>query len=536
MDRLTTLNLRAKVSSVSVSVHPSININDASKPNNNSSNGRSTQDHTVSSPGAGHVCQVCCAAAGAYCCPRCYVAYCGLRCFQNHNSDCTEEFAKERIQTVFRLEKQAKLEEEDETQVQQEIGPGNAVVHAQQFSQEQMETLSSLVGQCNISPDSNDGDSDDEIAQEIVEKDDNTQTRNVSKSTLMRATNIKLNPMWWEPAAESATSLATSDNTNVLTIKDMYARLIDSLTGSAHIKSLITPSPSAPSPELPFHLLALLYGYVITMRSYDNDYINRLPECVHTLTQMATPAFEKTFKPRSMLRTIESCVNHRPASMMTGSKMASRSAIKQTLSDVLSICEQAQCVLFVLIQVWMMVCCVLYEECDDDQLAAKVDTFEIDLDVMRLFCGIPSEETEKANLERIKQRFTNTHSLGSDEQDGPDGDNVPLFEDEQVSYIAASQAVPAIGQMIARYHAIFRSPMKPATKSSPSKSSDNNVSNVNKLVLEGVARKCYFLFLTLLNDLTITQIVRDDTRTKKPQTIVKALHGMLSAYIDECLS
>jgi hypothetical protein len=137
---------------------------------------------------------------------------------------------------------------------------------------------------------------------------------------------------------------------------------------------------------------------------------------------------------------------------------------------------------------------------------------------------------------RIKQRFTNTHSLGSDEQDGPDGDNVPLFEDEQVSYIAASQAVPAIGQMIARYHAIFRSPMKPATKSSPSKSSDNNVSNVNKLVLEGVARKCYFLFLTLLNDLTITQIVRDDTRTKKPQTIVKALHGMLSAYIDECLS
>jgi hypothetical protein len=159
--------------------------------------------------------------------------------------------------------------------VQQEIGPGNAVVHAQQFSQEQMETLSSLVGQCNISPDSNDGDSDDEIAQEIVEKDDNTQTRNVSKSTLMRATNIKLNPMWWEPAAESATSLATSDNTNVLTIKDMYARLIDSLTGSAHIKSLITPSPSAPSPELPFHLLALLYGYVITMlEAYDYDILH----------------------------------------------------------------------------------------------------------------------------------------------------------------------------------------------------------------------------------------------------------------------
>jgi hypothetical protein len=46
-----------------------------------------------------NACTICKAKASKYTCPRCFLRYCGVTCYQQHGTQCTESFYKEQVFT-----------------------------------------------------------------------------------------------------------------------------------------------------------------------------------------------------------------------------------------------------------------------------------------------------------------------------------------------------------------------------------------------------------------------------------------------------
>jgi hypothetical protein len=495
------VNLRAKVSSFTVRTTDSLETGQLIGKAGSDGGAVDMAASLFASPAHGHVCMVCTQCKGVYCCPRCFVSYCSLKCFRTHNNDCTEEFAKTKIADVFHLESRAKEDSPDQilqTELQQRKTDSNAdkpsdsSSHSQIISREQRELLDSLAA-CQLEVDAPDAEPDHDLP---------VQDRSShSKVTLMRATNIKLDSLWWE-----------SDDEN----KSRQVRLIESLTSNtALLRSLWSNQPAkSPSPNLGYHVLALLYGYVMTMRSFDGDYINRVPEFMATMNS-STPVFATTFKPQTVTHSIELCIQHRSA--IRGGSIISRKTIKQTVSDVMCLTKQPSHVLYVLVQIWLLAYCELNSatHADDVGNTGSLGDTRITLTDVRLFCGFPSLDTEKANMNRIHEavradssgQFVNVDDVRS------------MFTKEEVTYIAAAQSIPTICSLLTDYHNIFTCSKSAVLKRTPSLlPSPRQTKYVSEL--DTMARKCYFILLVVLQN----------------DSLSRQLHVMLSAYHQECLA
>ncbi len=93
------LNLkRLSLGKVAISLNPSIAL------------GAGTSVDSSSLSPSPRVCLVCAAKTARYSCPRCFMGYCSLSCFQNHNADCNEEFCRDKVRSVLELERKAGAE------------------------------------------------------------------------------------------------------------------------------------------------------------------------------------------------------------------------------------------------------------------------------------------------------------------------------------------------------------------------------------------------------------------------------------------
>lgn len=77
----------------------------------------------------------------------------------------------------------------------------------------------------------------------------------------------------------------------------------------AYVPDLASLTSAAPSEQMVWHLVALLFGYVIVMRYTNMDWLDDPADALEALV-MSSPAFQSEFRAAAAVDVVEACIKH----------------------------------------------------------------------------------------------------------------------------------------------------------------------------------------------------------------------------------
>ena len=304
------------------------------------------------------LCLVCKGSSTKYCCPKCFIPYCSLNCYRSHSNECSEAFYKDRISEVIGLESRCKsdinemglyedklstlaarllesnmdtsvLERKDRELVlsllklslEQDIGSTLSVPKPWWLSSSETTALLTPSGVTTLlMPEKN---ASRNSLTSIMES-------NCTKSLTGDATHLQ--SVFSQLESENGSDL--SINRTINTSFDEYLGNIQIIkihllehcnrtfkTSPPPLSSLEMLSNSSfseihsqsiyPNPDIMYHVLGVLLGYVTIMRSTALQPLDDLPGNLDVLAA-SCPALLPTYRPSSARFAIEAWIAMRP--------------------------------------------------------------------------------------------------------------------------------------------------------------------------------------------------------------------------------
>ncbi len=173
----------------------------------------------IGGPSADRVCHVCQRERARYTCPRCQSPYCGIGCYKEHGTDCTEGFFRDQVIGELKNERP----DDDEREQVASLLAQDAAARAEDAemldpaanrSEHALEEAAALLAREDLSD-------DDRIAQALsalTQEQQQAFLRAVSAGQMSGSGNLRAWVPWWnvEPAAFVHQASASSARTSPL--------------------------------------------------------------------------------------------------------------------------------------------------------------------------------------------------------------------------------------------------------------------------------------------------------------------------------
>ncbi|KYR01589.1 hypothetical protein DLAC_01590 [Tieghemostelium lacteum] len=273
------------------------------------------------------LCKICSKQFSVYSCPRCFISYCSLNCYKNHNERCTTEFLESQI--IENLQSLDKVDEKDSHHFLKRMKE----IYDQE--DEKFENFVQKVKQeenGDLDIDDNDSETEDipNVDLSKLNIDEMTESQILSLLTKDQIEQFHQSikdgtisniipdwvPWWNEPMKEESPILIQEvNNENETTIKDTPTTVPENSSKNQIFKTQIPPifndiqpfsdiykSPLPPSKSLFFHLIDIIYCYCFVLKSFNGDWSLDNNEDLEGLIEGCSLAYEisvilKPFKP-----------------------------------------------------------------------------------------------------------------------------------------------------------------------------------------------------------------------------------------------
>lgn len=307
----------------------------------------------LAAPGDGRICIICAKNRSSYCCPQCFVVYCSSSCFQSHNIDCTESFSKGKVQEIISYEKKAK-----KVAVAQE---GGVYVNKEENMRDKnnSDDFDHLEDDSEYSEDENESDHCSDAVQHILEKVsiepsgvnlcrlDLEERKSLLASVRHATISVKLLTPWWENDSNLRNIHPKVIELDVETPKTWTILTTDLKTTLPALKSILMTRPSS---TISYHVLGLLLGHVLTVRSLNCDLNDDSVQAINILSS-STPVFiDPTFKPQTVAGAVELWLAGQPSAL----QRQNRKCIRIVLEDVLKITASSDFVIYAIFECWVV--------------------------------------------------------------------------------------------------------------------------------------------------------------------------------------
>jgi hypothetical protein len=334
-------------------------------------------------PFSGAICLVCKSHRSSYCCPHCFIPYCGSQCFQNHSTSCVEQFSKERVKSVLNFEGKSSTDE-------------NCKCDWSDLEDENFEDL------------------EDESHEDGKLPSARVLAQNMSR-------HITLTSPWWEKEQRQLSSDQVLPPLN----SSIVAAISTISSNSFVVNSVLSLCGSRGwSPQLPLQVLACLLGYCLCTRTFNFDWIDSVEEATVMLLQ-STPAFQITFRPDTVAAVVSDWLraqpvpsNSTPIAGLSGRRKQVKSLLEQDIANILA---HPAHIIYCLVEMWLMVTQTI-KNCDDVVTAAGSDKeVNSSLDdysaMVKKFClscchNVMIEELTGSDNISVAEKVGNALSLG----------------------------------------------------------------------------------------------------------------------------
>eukprot|EP01041_Mallomonas_annulata_P006179 gene6179-12514_t len=314
-----------------------------------------------------HVCLVCARNAASYRCPRCFKPYCSSSCFKNHDYNCTEIFYKDRVSTILNLESHEKLQDhinENNQSLKSKLTHSLDAIHDER-EHNILDHLAALAEDPEAFENYNFTPEEMKVLQRVL----------IAKDV---ESMIQSWRPWWESDAPSdlveevfySTNNEYNNNIDIheesngnCTILHNPQRLrfdIENIRKHAPVFSSLITTP--PSPLLRFHLLALLLGYVVMVRSI----MGHWGPATETMELGTTPeealslllASSSIMNSRIQYNSVTDAITAWLSCTLPTLSVKTTKAISPLLNDVLKILIRPERVIYVILDTWLLTCVV----------------------------------------------------------------------------------------------------------------------------------------------------------------------------------
>jgi hypothetical protein len=305
------------------------------------------------------LCAVCHTHTSSYCCPSCFIPYCTAKCYQSHNSECTEIFYKHRVDDVLQLEKHVANQDHElstslphktaDRRAASEPLPGSESSSSDdEYEDDQLHALAERLK-------ADDYRIENITADELILLQQQVQAR---KNRLTKEISLSQENISWKPWFEGGDDMliASIDYPESLPYRwdGALAHMLDVVNERLHLayERNLKALPMLRNEHI-YHIFAMLASYAILLRLYqDNLYegANHMSEEFIASFIYLSGSLEPSFHPQSLHEVIEA-ITHRSA-RIPGMQRINNQRLIFILRDVLNIISTSSYASYTFINCW----------------------------------------------------------------------------------------------------------------------------------------------------------------------------------------
>jgi hypothetical protein len=184
---------------------------------------------------------------------------------------------------------------------------------------------------------------------------------------------MKMKIPWWRKESDSKIQLYLKNSTSNQ-IKVVHDATEEQTNFRNVMNEIIFMSPKfsslihkKPHDDVGYHILAILFGYIVMMRSYNCETSDAIYDAIELLYQ-STPAFQSSFQSSSIADMIQLCLQSQYLSTQSRNKLSNRKYIRLLLQDLLLIISHSYTICYALLELFFMIQSCLSTENDSIDL------------------------------------------------------------------------------------------------------------------------------------------------------------------------